>query len=216
MKRIATLLAAILVLGALSAHAQLGNILGALGSAAGNNTDDLLNTISKVVYAYTGNTQAVDLPGTWTYQGPALALSSEGGSVLGNVAGTAVSATAENKVAGYLEKFGLKAGAVQFTFNEDLTFTCTVRNIPLNGTWRTIDDGKTVQLQFGRTMRYLSMTGALNATAIGCEMLFDGSKFLAFAKSVLSVVGKSSDTAGAISSLANSYDKMKIGFKLTK
>ena len=119
-------------------------------------------------------------------------------------------------MAGYLEKFGLKAGTVQFTFNEDLTFTCTVRGVPLSGTWRTLDDGKSVQLQFGRTLRYLSMTGALNKTLSGCEMLFDGSKFLAFAKNVMSVIGKTGDTAATISGLADSYDKMKIGFKLSK
>ena len=167
-----------------------------------------------MVYAYTGNTEAVDLPGTWTYQGPALALGSD--SALANVTGAALGATAEKKVAGYLEKFGFKAGSVQFTFQEDLTFTCTVRGVPLSGTWRTLDDGKSVQLQFGRTLRYLSMTGALNKTLSGCEMLFDGSKFLAFAKNVMSVIGKTGDTAAAISGLADSYDKMKIGFKLSK
>ena len=117
MKKILSLLAVALLTGSLNAHAQLGDLLGSL---------------SKVVYAYTGNTEAVDLPGTWTYQCPALALGSD--SALANVTGAALGATAENKVAGYLEKFGLKAGTVQFTFNEDLTFTCTVRGIPLAGT----------------------------------------------------------------------------------
>jgi len=199
MKKILSLLAVALLMGSLNAHAQLGDLLGSL---------------SKVVYAYTGNTEAVDLPGTWTYQGPALALGSD--SALANVTGAALGATAEKKVAGYLEKFGFKAGSVQFTFQEDLTFTCTVRGVPLSGTWRTLDDGKSVQLQFGRTLRYLSLTGALNKTLSGCEMLFDGSKFLAFAKNVMSVIGKTGDTAAAISGLADSYDKMKIGFKLSK
>jgi hypothetical protein len=47
-------------------------------------------------------------------------------------------------------------------------------------------------------------------------MLFDGSKFLAFAKNVMAVVGKTGDAAATISGLADSYDKMKIGFKLSK
>ena len=117
MKKILSLLAAAFLMGSLNAHAQLGDLLGSL---------------SKVVYAYTGNTEAVDLPGTWTYQGPALALGSD--SALANVTGAALGATAEKKVAGYLEKFGFKAGSVQFTFQEDLTFTCTVRGVPLSGT----------------------------------------------------------------------------------
>jgi len=194
--------------GAVSAQG-LGSLLGSLG-----NSSDILGTVSKVVYAYTGNTNAVSLPGNWTYTGSAISLG--GDNALTNVAGTAVSSGIESKVDGYLQKVGLKAGVMKFTFNEDLSFTCTIMNVPITGTWRTLDDGKSVQLQFGKTMKFFSMTGSLENTPDGCKMLFNGKKFLSFIKTALAYVGKQNQTAGAISSLAGNYNNMKIGFSLKK
>lgn len=221
MKKIVTLMVASIMLVSVNAQAQnlgglLGNVLGAAtGSADGNSkAGNILNTISNVVYAYTGNTQAVSLPGNWNYTGSAIALGSD--NQVSNIAGAAARTTIETKVDEYLQKVGLTAGAMKFTFNEDLTFTCTVKGIPINGTWRTLDDGKKVQLQFSKTLKKLSMTGTLKPTATGCEMLFEGRKFLGFVKTVLSYVAKQSAAAGAISSLAGNYDNMQIGFKLEK
>lgn len=206
------LFASAALIAALTAGAQnLGSILGSLG---GSKSGDILNTVSNVVYAFTGNTTAVSLPGTWTYTGAAVALGSE--NVLSNVAGAAASGTIESKVDGYLKNIGLTAGAATFTFNEDLSFSCTLRGVPLTGTWRTINDGKTVQLQFGKTLKYMNMTGTLKGTATGCEMLFEAKKFLSFMKTALAVVAKQSSTASTFSSLAENYNDMKIGFKLNR
>ena len=208
MKKLLAIAAAVLLsAGALSAQ-NLGNLLGSLGSSG------LGSTVSKVIYGFTGNLTAVDLPGHWTYTGSAIALGSD--NVLSNVAGSAVSGTAETKVNEYLEKVGLSAGSMEFTFNQDLTFSCTVRGIPVSGTWKTYDDGNKVQLQFGKTLKFLNLDGKLIATPGGCQMLFNGSKFLSFAKTVMSVVAKQSATAGAINSLAGNYNDMQIGFTLKK
>ena len=113
-------------------------------------------------------------------------------------------------------KVGITKGALGFTFNEDLSFVCTVKSIPVSGTWRMLEDGKTVQLQFGKNMKYLSLTGDLKNSAAGCEMLFEGKKLLGFVKTVLSYVGKQSGTAATVASLAENYNDMKIGFELSK
>lgn len=194
----------------LSVQAQsLGNLVSSLAGSS-----NVANTVSNVIYAYTGNTQAVALPGSWTYTGPAVALGSD--NVISNVAGAAASTSVESKISEYLEKVGITGGAVEFTFNEDLTFTCTIKNIPVSGTWRTISDGNKVQLQFGKQMKYLSMTGALSGTLTGCKMLFDGKKFLEFVKKAMTYVGKANTTAAAVSSLAGNYNNMQIGFSLAK
>ena len=166
------------MLAGVNASAQsLGNLLGGL---TGGNTDagSLLNSVSNVIYAFTGNTQAVSLPGTWNYGGAAIALS--GDNVVSNLAGSAVSSGVESKIDGYLSKIGIAPGAMTFTFNEDLTFVCTIKGIPINGTWRTLEDGNSVQLQFGKTLKFLNLTGSLKKTATGCEVLFQSSKFLTF------------------------------------
>lgn len=219
MKKFTIILAAGLMMAGFSASAQnLGSILGkvanAAGSVDGQKAGNILNTISNVVYAYTGNTNAVSLPGNWSYAGSAIALG--GDNALTNIAGTAASATVESKVDGYLSKVGLVPGALNFTFNEDLTFTCTVKGIPVNGTWSTLEDGSKVQLKFGKAMKFINLTGTLKNTATGCEMLFEGKKFLNFVKTIMSYVGKQSAAASAVSSLAGNYNDMQIGFKLNK
>ena len=210
-KLIAFAAAAMMFAGAASAQ-NLGNILGGLGSALGNSK--IGDTVSKVIYGYTGNLNAVSLPGNWTYTGSAISFG--GDNVLSNVAGVAASGTAEAKVDEYLQRIGITAGAMQFTFNEDLTFSCTIKGIPVNGTWQTYDDGKRIKLQFGKTMKFLNLDGTLQNTASGCQMLFNAKKFLTFAKTVMSVVAKQSSTASAISSLAGNYNDMQIGMSLKK
>ena len=208
MKKTIALAAAVLMFAAAASAQGLGGLLGSLGSSG------LGDTVSKVIYGFTGNLTAVSLLGNWTYTGSAISFG--GDNVLSNVAGAAVSGSAESKVDEYLKKVGITAGAMQFTFNEDLTFSCTVRGIPISGTWKTYDDGNKVQLQFGKTLKYMNLDGKLVATADGCQMLFNGTKFLNFIKTVMSFVGKQNSTAGAISSLAGNYNDMQIGFSLKK
>ena len=211
MKKVYAIIAALSLFAGAASAQGLGGLLGALGGASGS---DILDTVSKVVYAYTGNTSAVDLTGNWTYTGSAIKLGSD--NTLTNVAGTAVSTGMEQKVNEYLQKVGITSGSMKFTFNEDLTFTCTVKGVPVNGTWKTLDEGTRVQLQFGKTLKYLSMTGSLQKTATGCQMLFEGTKFLKFIKTILQYVGTQNASAGVIGSLAGNYSSMQIGCTLQK
>lgn len=210
MKKLVIVLAAAMLAAGTSANAQ--GLSGLLKSVTGSN--NAANTVTSLVRAYTGVTDAVSLPGAWVYASPAVSL--EGSGVVANVAGTTAASGIEEKMAEYLSKVGIKAGALSFVFNEDLTFTCTVKNVPLNGTWKTLNDGKSVQLQFGKTLKYLSMTGSLVSSAEGCDMLFEASKFLTFLKSALSAAGSASSTVGAMGSLASNYNGMKMGFSLSK
>ena len=210
-KGLAIAAAAMMFVSAASAQ-NLGSLLGGLGSALGNGK--LGDTVSKVIYGYTGNLNAVDLPGNWTYTGSAVSFG--GDNVLSNVAGAAASGTVESKIDSYLQKIGITAGAMQFTFNEDLTFTCTIKGIPVNGTWQTYDDANRIKLQFGKTLKFLNLDGTLTNTGSGCQMLFNGKKFLQFAKAIMNVVAKQSSTASALSSLAGNYNDMQIGVTLKK
>lgn len=224
MKKVIVIIAAALMLASMSANAQsLSTILqkaaGAATTAANNATGStkagsIINKVGDLIYSYTGASNKVSLPGTWKYQSVALALT--GDSDIANVTGTAVATTAEQKINDTLAKFGFAAGSVTFVFNEDLSFTCNVGNIPLNGTWKTLNDGSTVQLQFGKAMKYLSMTGELKGNLTGCEMMFDGGKFLSFMKSAMSMVGSASSSMSALTGITNNYKGMKIGFRLSK
>lgn len=184
------------------------------GTAKAQNLGNILNSISNVVNSVTGNTKTVSLPGNWTYTGAAVSLGSD--NQISNIAGAAARTTVETKVDEYLTKVGLVPGAMKFTFNEDGTFVCTVKGVPVNGTWSTANEGKNVKLQFSKTLKKLNLNGTLNTTVGGCEMLFDSSKFLKFVKTVLAYAAKQNATVGTVATLAENYDKMQLGFKLSR
>ena len=179
----------------------------------GTKAGDVVNAVTTVVDAVT-NSSNVSLPGTWKYTGPAIDMTGE--NALSNIAGSAVTSGMEKKVASAFEKVGIKEGTVTFTFNDGMSFTCTILGKTLNGTWKQNTEEGKLTLQFGQTMKYLSITGYLKATTSGCELLFESDRFLSFLKTVLSVVGNKSTTVSAISGLTNSYNGMKLGFKLSR
>ena len=200
------IMSAVMVFMPVDASAQkLGNLLKKAASS---------DVVNSVINTYVPGANAVSLPGSWSYNGAAVSLSGE--TAVSNIAGTAVTSGIENKIDGYLQKIGVKPGAVHFTFNEDKTFTSTILGINLSGTWQINDEAKRVTLQYGKVMKYLSMTGTLTRTSEGCEILFDADRFLTFIKSALSFAGKGSTAASGLSSLTSSYKGMKLGYKLAK
>ena len=104
-----------------------------------------------------------------------------------------------------------------FTFNaEDNTFSCNIMGLPLNGNYKVGTGEKTVTMTFGRTLKYLSMTGTLESVSGGFKMLFPANKLLSFLKKCASVAGQKNSEIAAIASLADGYDTFKIGFTLIK
>lgn len=200
------IMAAVMVFMPVDDSAQkLGNLLKKAASS---------DVVNSVINTYVPGANAVSLPGSWSYTGAAVSLSGE--TAVSNIAGTAVTSGIENKIDGYLQKIGVKPGAVHITFNGDKTFTSTIFGINLSGTWQINDEAKRVTLQYGKVMKYLSMTGTLTRTSEGCEILFDADRFLTFIKSALSFAGKGSTAASGLSSLTSSYKGMKLGYKLAK
>lgn len=207
MKKIFISLAAVMVAAtSFTANAQsLKDLL------KGTNVGDVVNAVTTAVGVATNT---VSLPGTWAYKGAAVDLVSD--NTLTNLAGTAVSSGVEAKINKAFEKVGLKEGAVTFVFNDGMSFTCTIFGKTLNGTWKQNTEENKLTLQFGKTMKYFSMTGYTKVTATGLEILFDANRFLSFLKSVMSVVGNTSSTLSAISGISDAYDGMRLGFKLAK
>lgn len=220
MKKITVIIASVaLLLAGTNANAQLlQSLLGGSGSSStvGSTIGNLVNSLAGSVYS-----APISLNGTYVYNGIAVDVSKSEGGILSNLAGTAVTSGIEAKIDERLAQFGIKPGAFAFVFtpgadNGQGTFVCSIGAIPLNGTYTVGQEEKTVTLQFGKVMKFLSMTGTLNSTLTGAEMVFPANKMLAFLKKVASVAGKYSSTISSITSLADGYDNLKLGFKLTK
>ena len=220
MKKITVVLAGVAMLFAsANANAQLlQSLLGGSGngSTAASTLGNLVNSLAGSVYS-----APISLNGTYLYNGIAVNVSKSEGGVLSNLAGTAVTSGIEAKIDERLAQFGIKPGTFAFVFtpgedNSQGTFVCSIGSIPLSGTYTVGQAEKTVTLQFGKVMKFLSMTGTLNSTLTGAEMVFPANKMLAFLKKVASVAGNYSSTIGTITSLADGYDNLKLGFKLAK
>ena len=171
---------------------------------------DLFNkdNIEKVVNAVTGN-QTIDMTGTWTYSGSAIEFESD--NLLQKAGGAAAAAVAEKKLDEQLAKVGIKDGQVSFTFNADRTFTSTVGKRTMTGTYSYDATDKVVHLRY---FKLLNMNAKVNCTSTNMDLLFNSDKLL---KLIAFISSKSSSTTlKTISSLADSYDGMMLGFALKK
>ena len=168
---------------------------------------DLLNkdNISKVVNAITGNTETIDMAGTWSYKSSAIEFESD--NLLMKAGGAAAATMAENK----LNKIGIKDGQMSFTFNADSTFTSTVGKKTLKGTYSYNASTKQVDLKY---LRLLNLHAKVNCSSNSLELLFNSDKLL---KLMAFIGSKSNSTAlKTVSSLADNYDGMMLGFELAK
>ncbi|MBQ3881643.1 MAG: DUF4923 family protein [Bacteroidales bacterium] len=189
-------------------------VTGILFSSAvcAQSSESTIGSIPAIIQAYTGSSTAVNILGKWNFAGSAVNLGSD--EILSSAAGNAVSSGMEAKIDDYLHEVGINDGSVTFVFNDDLTFLCTVKGISMEGKWRTLDEGERVQLQFGKQLKYLSMTGMLQGNATECRMLFEEKRFLLFIKSVLAHSSDQNKPANRLDNLAGNFKNMKIGWVL--
>ena len=127
-------------------------------------------------------------------------------------AGGAVAATtAEAKLNEQLSKVGIKPGQMSFTFAADSTFNVKLGAKTLKGTYTYDATEKHVVMKF---VKLINMNAKVNCTSSNMDLLFESDKLL---KLITFLSSKSSNaTLKTISSLANSYDGMMLGFSLEK
>lgn len=165
--------------------------------------------ISKVVDAVIGHKTPVEMVGTWNYTSSAVEFESD--NLLKKAGGAVAASAAETKMDEQLSKLGIKAGAMSFTFKADSTFTSTVGKRSLSGTYSYDAAAGKVNLKY---LKLLNMPAKLNYSANELELLFDADKLL----KLLAFLGSKSNSTAlkTVSSLANGYDGMLLGFELKK
>ncbi len=178
-----------------------------LGKVANN------STVTDIVEQVTGvNISKGDIKGTWKYTGSAVKLESED---LAKSAAAGIAATqVEKKVDEYLAKAGLAEGAFSFTFNEDNTFTTTVKGKSFNGTYILSEDGTTLTLKYGKTISSEGIKTTASIKSSTFELLFQADKLLDLLGKLTTAT--SNTTLKTIGTLAGQYDGMKIGLELQK
>jgi hypothetical protein len=191
-----------------SAQTTLGSLLG------GSTISDFLASLTGGDVVYSAPTS---LNGTYSYAGCAVSITQTNGTMINNLAGSAVASTIESKVDANLAKIGIEPGSMSINFNrDDNTFTWTVAGLPLPGTFKLGDNEETITLTFGKSMQFFTLTGYLDCSSTNATVLFPANRTVAFLKKVATRLGKSEGTLATITKLAEGYDSYKIGFKLVK
>ena len=191
----------------------------AVNSASAQSIKDIFgavknnSTVSDIVEKVTGiDISKGDIKGTWNYTGSAVKLESD--DLVKSAAAGVAATQVEKKLDEYLAKAGLKTGTFSFTFNEDNTFTTTVKGKSFNGTYTFSEENDSINLKYGKNLGSTGITATAQLNGTTLEFLFKADK-------LLDLIGKltaasSNTTLKTISTLAGQYDGMKIGLEMQK
>ncbi len=204
---------AIALMTTTSAHAQFdlgsiaGQVLGSVSSGSQNgSTDDLVSTLT-TVFSSDKQANKENIIGTWTYQEPAIVLSS--GNFLNNAAYKIVANKAEKKLQDYLTKYGFAPGTFSITFNEDGTCSETFKGKTMKGNWK-VENEKLVLTISG--IKALSITTQISGSEM--QVVTDATKLLTLFKSFGANSGNSE--LKTISSLLKGVKEMQLGLTLKR
>lgn len=181
-------------------------------AAAGNaGAQDLKSVLSDVVKNVVGDktTTASSIIGTWTYAGPECQFESD--NLLAKAGGEVAAKEVEEKIQKVYEKVGMDG--CQYTFNEDGSYSCTVKGKTSSGTYTFDSDAKTVTMKSKlgiKTVAYVTVTGD------SMSLVFKADKLMSVLKTITSAAASVNSTASTISSIADSYDGLRLGFELKK
>ncbi len=148
------------------------------------------------------------LVGTWNYEGPGVAFTSE--NLLAKAGGEVAATKIEQELTPYFEKTGLCAQNTNVTFSEDGTFSALIAGKRFNGSW-------TLEESTGKvTMKglLLSINCYAKREYRGIALLFESKKLL----NVLQVLAMLSgnDTMQKVGELSKNYDGIRLGFDMKK
>lgn len=198
--------AALSVMMMFSAQSQaqsLGDVLNAIGSQQGSSVAQGLTS----VFSSDKQATAEKLIGTWNYTEPAIVFTSD--NILAKAASKIAANKVESKLQEQLSKYGIKPGSFSMTFNEDGTFTETLKGKTTKGTWQ-VKDSKLILSIVG--IQALSITTQIDGKDL--QFVTDATKLLNLFKTI---GAKSSNSSiKTVASLMKSVKGMQAGITLKK
>lgn len=187
-----------------------GLLSGAIGNATGNGGGAINSgsLIGGVIGSLLGNIIPASIEGTWTYAEPTVQFESE--NFLAKAGGVIAGQTLVNKIAPYYEKVGIKAGVMKITFNSDKTYSMTLGQRTINGTYVFDQSANTLTLNSQLGFKLISGFATLSANQLA--LTFDTSKLL----TLVSTVAGGTSSLSTVSSIVGNYNGMKTGFLFNK
>ena len=175
------------------------------------NAQDLKSILTGVAKAVVGDkaTTSSSIIGTWKYVGPQCQFESE--NLLAKAGGEVAAKEVEEKMQTVYDRIGMSG--CEYTFNEDGTYSYTLKKRTMSGTYTFDDKEKTITMKgkLGvKTVAHVTVTGS------DMSLVFNADKLMSVLKTITGTVSKVNSTAATINSVAGSYDGLMLGFDLKK
>lgn len=148
------------------------------------------------------------LIGTWKYNGPGVAFTSE--NLLAKAGGEVAATKIEQELTPYFQQVGLSAQNTSVVFNEDKTFRATIAGKSFSGTWSFDEAQAKVTLQG----LLLSVNCYAKREYGGIALLFESKKLLQVLQVLATLSGN--QTAQKVGDLSKNYDGIRLGFDMKK
>ena len=199
----------------LSGCGGMANIAGgaATGTQSSTNTtssNSTLGALGNILSSVIGLDKITQesLIGTWKYNGPGCAFTSE--NMLAKAGGEIAASKIEEKLSAQYSKLGLSESNTYIQFKEDGTFAASIKGKAWNGSY-TFDETQS-QIQLKGLL--LNMTGYVKKETNGISVLFESKKLLSLVQTLSSLSGSSQ--LSTIGEISKNYDGVRIGFDLKK
>ena len=175
------------------------------------NAQDLKSILTGVAKAVVGDkaTTSSSIIGTWKYVGPQCQFESE--NLLAKAGGEVAAKEVEEKMQTVYDRIGMSG--CEYTFNEDGTYSYTLKKRTMSGTYTFNDKEKTITMKgkLGvKTVAHVTVTGN------DMSLVFNADKLMSVLKTITGTVSIVNSTAATINSVAGSYDGLMLGFDLKK
>ena len=175
------------------------------------NPQDLKYIMTGVAKAEVGDKPKTSssIIGTWKYVGPQCQFESE--NLLAKAGGEVAAKEVEEKMQTVYDRIGMSG--CEYTFNEDGTYSYTLKKRTMSGTYTFDDKEKTITMKgkLGvKTVAHVTVTGN------DMSLVFNADKLMSVLKTITGTVSKVNSTAATINSVAGSYDGLMLGFDLKK
>lgn len=182
----------------------------------GQSFKDLLNKGKDVVGSVVEQLDVIpkNIEGNWEFSGSAVKFT--GDNVLMNAASELAAGKVEDQLNEYLQKAGIRQGLFSYVFNADGTFTTTFSKMNFSGQYTFSQEEGTIELDYGKNekLKGVSLKTDVSVSLNSMQLLFNADKLLDFISKITSTVGDSK--IGALASLIDQYDGLKIGFELSR
>jgi hypothetical protein len=148
------------------------------------------------------------LIGTWKYNGPGVAFTSE--NLLAKAGGEVAATKIEQELTPYFQQAGISAQNTSVIFNEDKTFRATIAGKSFSGTWSFDEAQAKVTLQG----LLLSVNCYAKREYGGIALLFESKRLLQVLQVLATLSGN--QTAQKVGDLSKNYDGIRLGFDMKK